>query len=110
LAEPVDPSESSVGANDGSLPSLPVGQALVGAEPGQAPVALRVAWVSPLSAQHLLVNRQGARQWLLSPAQLRAMLDDGRLQMRSPDGAIEGALQALAAIATAPRKDAAPPD
>jgi hypothetical protein len=109
LAEPVEPGESSAAA-DPSLSPLPVGQSLVGAEPGQAPVALRVAWVSPLSAQHLLVNRQGARQYLLSPAQLRAMLDDGRLLMRSPEGAIEGALQALAAIATASRKDEAPVD
>ncbi|MBC7989642.1 MAG: hypothetical protein H7Y19_08685, partial [Luteimonas sp.] len=108
LAEPVEPIESSAATDDGSLLSLPVGQSLVGNEPGQAPMALRVAWVSPLSAQHLLVNRQGARQWLLSPAELHAMLDDGRLHMRSPDGAIEGVLQALAGITTGSRTDDPP--
>jgi len=111
LAEPVEATEkpsAAIASVAAPLSSLPVGQSLVGNEPGQAPVALRVAWVSPLSAQHLLVNRQGARQWLLSPAELRAMLDDGRLQMRSPDGAIEGALQALAGIATDSRTDDPP--
>jgi hypothetical protein len=45
---------------------------------------------------------------LLSPAELRAMLDAGHLHLRSPDGAIESALQTLVAIATASRAEDPP--
>ena len=59
------------------------------------PRALRLAWRSPLTGNLLLVNAQGAREYLLEPAALAAMLADGRLLSRPAGDPVEAALQYL---------------
>ncbi|HEV8695746.1 MAG TPA: DUF1631 family protein, partial [Lysobacter sp.] len=46
---------------------------------GQA-VAVKVAWISPLSGRFLLVNRRGLRVLVASAAELAALAQAGRLQ------------------------------
>lgn len=58
---------------------------------------LRLAWRSSLSGACLLVNATGAREWLLMPADLHAMIEAGQLQARPGGGAVS---QALATLAT----------
>ncbi|MDR7192126.1 DUF1631 family protein [Luteimonas terrae] len=70
-------------------------------QPGAAGAArrLRLAWRSALSGACLLVDATGARQWVLMPADLHAMIEAGQLQPRPSGGAVSQALATLAAQA-----------
>lgn len=83
--------------SDVDVPEMAVGQVLV--ERGQAggPATwLRLAWISPVSGRHLLVNRQGVRHGLPGPGELAAALARGDLVARPGEGAVEAVLQRLA--------------
>ena len=80
---------------------LVVGQWLLWRAPGQPHQLLRLAWISPHSARHLLVNRHGMRQLLLTPATLAEYLAVGALLPRAPAGPVEGVLERLLAEAAA---------
>lgn len=83
--------------SDVDVPEMAVGQVLV--ERGQAggpPTWLRLAWTSPVSGRHLLVNRQGVRHGLPGPGELAAALARGDLVARPGEGAVEAVLQRLA--------------
>lgn len=80
---------------------LAIGQWVLWRAPGQPHQLLRLAWISPHSARHLLVNRQGMRQLLLTPAALGEYLALGALLPRSPSGPVEGVLERLMAESTA---------
>lgn len=77
-------------------------------EPGQVLVQqaeslrrLRVAWVSPFGGEHLLVNRQGIRQALMSPAEIAAQVAHGEMAVRDPAPPVEAAITRLLADADA---------
>lgn len=74
---------------------LQPGRILLQLEGGEPVRALRLAWRSPLSGASLLVNAQGTRELLLPPGELAAMLADGRLLPRPPEGPVEAALAEL---------------
>ena len=65
-------------------------------KPGAAPQWLRVAWISPISGQHLLVTRQGARHAVLSAARIVAAIEAGQLKPRSVHAPVEAVLRELA--------------
>lgn len=91
-----DTGHAGAGATPGDTPP-PVGQVLL--EPGEgggAPTWLRLAWTSPVTGRHLLVNRQGARHALLSPAGFSDALARGALRPRAPEGPVEAVLRRLA--------------
>ncbi len=73
---------------------LPPGQVLMQRD-GDGVQWLRVAWVSPLSGQHLLVNRQGARQRVLDAAALDDAIDAGTLVLRPVPSPVQAALSTL---------------
>lgn len=75
-----------------------IGQVLLLAdgEGGGRPRWLRVAWTSPVTGRHLLVNRQGLRQALMPEAELEAALRRGDLVPRPEAGPVETVLQRLA--------------
>lgn len=98
LSKAPDPADASPAAEtDGLEPE----QILVQVAEDGAARALRLAWRSPLSGASLLVNRQGARELLLAPAELAAMLADGSLQPRPSEGPVEAALRGMEATPAA---------
>ncbi|MCD9005561.1 DUF1631 domain-containing protein [Luteimonas sp. XNQY3] len=76
------------------------GQRFVQPDGAGAGRTLRLAWRSSLSGACLLVNATGAREWLLMPAELHAMIEAGQLQARPGGGAVSQALATLAAQAS----------
>lgn len=84
------------------IEGLEPGRILVQVEGGEPVRALRLAWRSPLSGASLLVNAQGTRELLLAPGELAAMLADGKLLPRPPEGPVEAALLRLEGDAAAP--------
>jgi hypothetical protein len=75
---------------------LEAGQVVIERKPGVAPQWLRVAWVSPISVQHLLVTRQGIRHAVLSVARIVAAIESGQLKPRHPHPPVESVLRDLA--------------
>jgi len=75
------------------------GQRFVQPDGAGAGRRLRLAWRSSLSGACLLVNTTGAREWLLMPDALHAMIEAGQLQVRPGGGAVSQALATLAAQA-----------
>ena len=56
-------------------------------------LAVKIAWVSPLSDRRLLVDRRGMRVLVVSVSDLAAMAAAGRLQVGSEPTAFEQAMQ-----------------
>ena len=79
-----------------AAPVLAPGQTVLRHPPGAAAQWLRVAWISPVSGRHLLVNRQGMREALMSAAEIVAGIDSGELLPRSTLAPIEAVLRDLA--------------
>lgn len=73
------------------IPRLAPGQRLI-AHDGDQVQALRLAWISPVSGRHLLVDRQGVRQHLLTHAELAAQLRGGALALRPAQAPVEDAI------------------
>jgi hypothetical protein len=61
---------------------------------GQA-VAVKVAWISPMSGRFLLVNRRGLRVLVASAAELAAMSQAGRLQVGAERAPTDEAMRHL---------------
>ena len=59
------------------------------------PVAAKVAWVSPLTARYLLVNRRGGRVLVASAEQLAALVREGRLDVDTEQAPFDAAMQQL---------------
>jgi hypothetical protein len=81
----------------GTGPGPALGQVLLACnEAADAPEWRRLAWTSPVTGRHLLVNRQGARQALLTAAEFDQAVATGTLVPRSPHGHVEAVLLELA--------------
>ncbi len=87
-----EPGQRTPGTDD--IPQLEPGQRLI-AHDGTQMQALRLAWISPVSGRHLLVNRQGFRQQLLTRAELAAQLHGGALTLRPARAPVEHAIATL---------------
>lgn len=74
---------------------LRVGQALRLVEDDGSESSAKVAWISPLTARLLIVNRRGQRRLVLSPEQLAALVAAGRVALRSPTAPFDLAMQRL---------------
>src|SRR5690606_32723327 len=59
------------------------------------PTAAKVAWISPLSARFLLVNRRGIRVLVASAEQLAALSKEGRLEVGAEQAPFDAALQQM---------------
>ncbi|MEO6365630.1 MAG: DUF1631 family protein, partial [Luteimonas sp.] len=81
-------------ASAGDAAHLEPGQRFI-AKDGDQVQALRLAWISPVSGRHLLVNRQGGRQQLLTQAELAAQLQNGALTLRPAQAPLEHAIAML---------------
>ncbi len=57
--------------------------------------AARVAWISPLTARLLIVNRRGVRKMVVSPEELAALVGSGRAMVRSVDAPFDEAMKHL---------------
>jgi Mg2+ and Co2+ transporter CorA len=55
-------------------------------------IAAKVAWISPLTARLLLVNRRGGRVLVASPEQLAALVAEGRLTLGNEQAPFDEAL------------------
>ena len=53
----------------------------------------RVAWVSPLTARLLIVNRRGVRKMVVSPEELAVLVADGRVMLRAVDAPFDEAMK-----------------
>jgi hypothetical protein len=78
-----------------AAPVLAPGQTVLRHAPGAAAQWLRVAWISPVSGRHLLVNRQGMREALMSADEIAAGIAGGELLPRSTLAPVEAVLQDL---------------
>ena len=59
------------------------------------PVAAKIAWVSPLTARYLLVNRRGGRVLVASAEQLAALAREGRLEPDTEQAPFDTAMHQL---------------
>ncbi len=55
----------------------------------------RIAWISPMTARFLIVNRRGARKLVVSPEELAALVGCGRAVVRSVDAPFDEAMKQL---------------
>jgi hypothetical protein len=91
------PGDDVATAEDGGIGSpLEAGQVAIECKPGTAPQWLRVAWISPISGQHLMVTRQGGRHAVLSAARIVAAIESGQLKPRPVHAPVEAVLRDLA--------------
>ena len=56
-------------------------------------IAVKVAWVSPLTTRRLLVNRRGMRVLLGSAEELAALAESGRLELGGEPAPFDEALR-----------------
>jgi hypothetical protein len=57
--------------------------------------ACHIAWISPMTARFLIVNRRGARKLVVSPEELAALVGSGRAVVRSVDAPFDEAMKQL---------------
>ncbi len=57
--------------------------------------AARVAWISPLTARLLIVNRRGMRRMVVSPEALAVLVASGQVMVRSVDAPFDEAMKQL---------------
>lgn len=75
------------------LRRLRVGQNLRLIEEDGRETAARIAWVSPLTARFLIVNRRGMRKLVVSPEELAALIGKGRVSMRTSEAPFDEAMR-----------------
>ncbi|HUH91233.1 MAG TPA: DUF1631 family protein [Lysobacter sp.] len=75
------------------LGSLPIGAWLQVTDVRGESMAVKIAWVSPLTERRLLVNRRGLRVLVASVEELAALAAGGRLQMGAEPTAFEQAMR-----------------
>ena len=90
-----EPAQKQMSQDSDAPPRLAPGQTVLRRAGDTTTQWLRVAWISPVSGRHLLVNRQGQRVALMSLAEIAAGIDRGELLPRSPLAAVEAVLQDL---------------
>ena len=54
-----------------------------------------MAWVSPLTARLLIVNRRGQRQLVASPEEVAALLQAGRIALSASEAPFDRAMKRL---------------
>lgn len=91
---------------------LRVGQGLRLVDEHGRESAARIAWISPLTARLLIVNRRGVRKMVVSPEELAALVGNGRVEVRAVDAPFDEAMKQLwhqlnAANDAAPMRDVA---
>ncbi|WP_233198571.1 MULTISPECIES: DUF1631 family protein [Luteimonas] len=91
---------------------LRVGQGLRLVDEHGRESAARVAWISPLTARLLIVNRRGVRKMVVSPEELAALVGNGRVEIRAVDAPFDEAMKQVwqqlnAANDPAPLRDVA---
>jgi hypothetical protein len=74
---------------------LRVGQGLRLIDEHGHETAGRIAWISPMTARFLIVNRRGVRKLVVSPEELAAMVGSGRAVVRSVDAPFDEAMKQL---------------
>lgn len=67
----------------------------------------RIAWLSPLTGRFLVVNRRGMRKLVVSPEELVALVDKGRIEVRSSEAPFEEAMRAMWQQLNPPQSNAA---
>lgn len=75
------------------LDSLPAGAWLQVTDVRGESMAVKIAWISPLTGRRLLVNRRGLRVLVASVEELAALAASGRLQMGAEPTAFEQAMR-----------------
>lgn len=75
------------------LDSLPVGAWLQVTDVRGESMAVKIAWISPLTGRRLLVNRRGLRVLVASVEELAALAACGRLQLGTEPTAFEQAMR-----------------
>ncbi|MGV8941608.1 MAG: DUF1631 family protein [Lysobacter sp.] len=75
------------------LGALPIGAWLQLTDVRGESTAVKIAWISPLTARRLLVNRRGLRVLVASVEELAGLALSGRLQMGSEPTAFEQAMR-----------------
>lgn len=74
---------------------LRVGQSMRLIEEDGRETPARIAWVSPLTARFLIVNRRGMRKLVVSPEELAALVGNGRVLLRSSEAPFEEAMRGM---------------
>lgn len=74
---------------------LRVGQALGLMEADGRESFGKVAWISPLTARLLIVNRRGVRKLVVSPEQLAGLVEGGRVVLRTTEAPCDLAMKRL---------------
>ena len=74
---------------------LRVGQSMRLIEEDGRETPARIAWVSPLTARFLIVNRRGMRKLVVSPEELAALVGNGRVVLRSSEAPFEEAMRGM---------------
>lgn len=72
---------------------LRVGQGLRLIDDSGQESAGRIAWISPLTARFLVVNRRGVRKLVVSPEELASLVGSGRAVVRSVDAPFDEAMK-----------------
>ena len=72
---------------------LRVGQGLRLIDDNGRESAARIAWISPLTARLLIVNRRGIRKMVVSPEELAALVGAGRVVVRAVDAPFDEAMK-----------------
>ena len=67
----------------------------------------RIAWLSPLTNRFLVVNRRGMRKLVVTPEELGALVDKGRIEVRSAEAPFEEAMRAMWQQLNPPQSNAA---
>lgn len=75
------------------LRKLRVGQGLRLREEEGRDSAARIAWVSPLTARFLIVNRRGMRKLVVSPEELAMLVESGQATIRAIDAPVDHAMR-----------------
>ncbi|MFZ5637679.1 MAG: DUF1631 family protein [Pseudomonadota bacterium] len=74
---------------------LRVGQSLRLIEEDGRETSARIAWVSPLTARFLIVNRRGMRKLVVSPEELAVLVGKGRVALRSSEAPFDEAMREM---------------
>lgn len=75
------------------LRKLRVGQGLRIREEEGRESAAKIAWISPLTARFLIVNRRGMRKLVVSPEELADMVERGEVTIRAIEAPVDQAMR-----------------
>ena len=75
------------------LRKLRVGQGLRIREEEGRESAAKIAWISPLTARFLIVNRRGVRKMVVSPEELADLVERGEVTVRAIEAPVDQAMR-----------------